>query len=148
MEITQLIMTSTHDILESPKMPQWDWNYPAHNLRHANRLMDNSATSRHLSNLWLIHPPALLLYMLRVKPSITSKCSLQLHKMSTTTLPYSDHTRCLDTHCPSYGPCHHHNSNMPRETYGNNCNPMTTTSIETAYSLQCHFGPFLPSTQI
>ena len=34
MEITQLAMTSTQDILESPKMPQWDWNYLAHNLRH------------------------------------------------------------------------------------------------------------------
>ena len=33
-KITQLIMTSTHNILESPKMPQWDWNYPAHNFRH------------------------------------------------------------------------------------------------------------------
>ena len=69
METTQLTMMSTLDTLESPRMPQWDWNYLAHNFRHVNRLMDNSATSLHLSNLWLIHQHALLPYMPRVKPA-------------------------------------------------------------------------------
>ena len=62
--------------------------------------------------------------------------------------PHSDHTRCLDTHHSSYSTSHHHNSNMPRETHGNNCNLTTTTHTETAYSLQCYFSSFLPSTQI
>ena len=67
MEITQPIMTSTQDTLESPRMPQWDWNYPPHNLRYANRQMDSSATSLHLSSLWLIPQHALLPSMPRVK---------------------------------------------------------------------------------
>ena len=67
METTQPITTSTQDTLESPSMPQWDWNYPAHNLRYANRQMDSSATSLHLSNLWLIHQHALLPSTPRVK---------------------------------------------------------------------------------
>ena len=50
METTQPATMSTQDTLESPRMPQWDWNYLAHNLKHVNRLMDNSATSLHLSN--------------------------------------------------------------------------------------------------
>ena len=55
MGTTQLTMISTPDTLESPRMPQWDWNFLPYNFRHVNRLMDNSATSLHLSNLWLIH---------------------------------------------------------------------------------------------
>ena len=51
METTQPTMMSTQDTLESPGMPQWDWNYLAHNLKHVNRLTDNSATFLHLSNL-------------------------------------------------------------------------------------------------
>ena len=43
------------------------WKYSAHNLRYANRQMDSSATSPHLSNLWLIHQHASLPSMPRVK---------------------------------------------------------------------------------
>ena len=67
METTQPVTTSTQDTLESPRMPRWDWNYPTHNLRYANRQMDSSATSLHLSNLWLILQHALLPSMPRVK---------------------------------------------------------------------------------
>ena len=67
METTQPVTMSTQDTLESPRMPQWDWSYPAHNLRYDNRLMDSSATSLHLSNLWLIHQHASLPSMPRVK---------------------------------------------------------------------------------
>ena len=66
-ETTHPIMTLTRDTLESPTMPLWDWNYPAHNLRYANRQMDSSAKSLHLSNLWLIHQYASLPSMPRVK---------------------------------------------------------------------------------
>ena len=59
MEIIQPTMTSTPSTLESPQMPQWDWNYPIHNLKYANRQMDSSATFPHPFNLWLTHQHAL-----------------------------------------------------------------------------------------
>ena len=49
--------------------------------------MDNSATSLHPSNLWLICPHASLPNYAKSKASITSKCSLQLCKTTTTALP-------------------------------------------------------------
>ena len=97
----------------------------------------------------LANPPTCIaaLYA-KSKPSITSKCSLQLCKTSDYHSPHSNYTQCLDTHHPNYGPSHHHNSNMPRETSGNDCNLTPITCTETAYGLQCHFSSFLPSTQI
>ena len=95
----------------------------------------------------LANPPTCIaaLYA-KSKASITSKCSLQLHKTTTYHSSHSDHTRCLDTHHSSYGLSHHHKSDMPRETHGNNCNSTTTTHTETAYGLQCHLSSFLPSS--
>ena len=46
--------------LESPQMPQWDWNYLLHNLNYVNRPMDSSATLPHPFNLWLTHQHASL----------------------------------------------------------------------------------------
>ena len=87
METTQLAMISTPDTSELPKMPQWDWNSLLHNFRHVNRLMDSSA---HISTPFqpLANPPTCIaaLYA-KNKASITSKCSLQLHKTTTTALP-------------------------------------------------------------
>ena len=60
--------------------------------------------------------------------------------------PYSDHTRCLDTHHCSYGPSQHHNPDMPREIHGNNCYLTTATHTEYAYCLQCHFISFLTAS--
>ena len=68
-------------------MPHWDWNSLPHNFIHASRPMGNSATYLHLSNLWLTHQLASLPYTPRARASITSKCSLQLCKTTTTTLP-------------------------------------------------------------
>ena len=87
METTRLAMMSTQDTLESPRMPQWDWNYLAHNLRHVNRLMDNSATSLHLSQPLANPPTCIAALYTKSKASITSKCSLQLCKAMTTSLP-------------------------------------------------------------
>ena len=69
MEIIQPVTTSTLGILESPQMPQWDWNYPIHNLKSVNRQTVNSATFPHLFNLWLIHQHALLHCMPRTRPT-------------------------------------------------------------------------------
>ena len=59
----------------------------------------------------LANPPMCIaaLYT-KSEASIASKCSLQLHK--TTTTPYSDYTKCLDTYYSSYSPSHHNNSDM------------------------------------
>ena len=94
----------------------------------------------------LANPPTCIaaLYA-KSKASITSKCSLQLGKTTTTTLPTQITPDGLDTHHSSYGPCQHHNPDMPRETHGNNCYSTTATCTETAYSLQCHFSSFLPT---
>ena len=70
METTQPITMSAQDTLESPRMPQWDWNFPPCNLRYADRQMDSSATSLHLSNLWLIHQHALLPSTPRVQQAL------------------------------------------------------------------------------
>ena len=69
MEITQPIMISIQNTLESPRMPQWDWNYPGHNLRYANRQMDSSVTSQHLSHPWQIHQHASLPYTPKAQPT-------------------------------------------------------------------------------
>ena len=69
MEIIQCIMTSTHSTSESPQMPQWDWNYPLHNLKFVNRLMVNSATFPHPFNPWLIHQHASPCCMPRTRPT-------------------------------------------------------------------------------
>ena len=86
METTQPITTSTQDTLESPRTPQWAWNYPAHNLRYANKLMDSSATSTPFQPL---ANPSTCIAALYAKStaSISSKCSLQLRKATTTSLP-------------------------------------------------------------
>ena len=77
----------------------------------------------------LANPPTCIadLYT-KNKASITSKCSLQLCKTTTTGLP-----------------CQYHNSDMPRETHGNNHYSSTATHTEAAYSLQCHLSSFLPT---
>ena len=97
----------------------------------------------------LANPPTCIaaLYA-KSKASITSKCSVQLHKTTTHCSPHSDYTRCLDTHHSSYSPCQHHNPDMPRETHGNNCYSSTATHTETSYGLQCHFSTFLPTPQV
>ena len=56
--------------------------------------------------------------------------------------PYTDHSRCLDTHHLSYSSYRHHKCNMPRETHGNNPNLTAATCTETTNSLQCHFSSF------
>ena len=87
METTQFTMISTPDTLELPKMPQWDWNSLLHNFRHVNR---PNGQFCHISMPFqpLANPPTCIatLYA-KSKASITSKCSLQLCKMTTTALP-------------------------------------------------------------
>ena len=87
METTQLITTSRLDTLESPRMPQWGWK----------SLPDSFKTCQQANGQFcyistpfqpLANPPTCIaaLYA-KSKTSITSKCSLQLHKTSTTALP-------------------------------------------------------------
>ena len=84
----------------------------------------------------LANPPTCIaaLYA-KSKASITLKCSLQLCKTTTTALPTQITPDVWILTNYSYGPSHHHKSNMPRETHGNNCNSTTTTCTETAYGL-------------
>ena len=138
-------MTSKPDTLELPKMPQWEWNSLLHNFRHVNRPMDSSATSLHPSQPLANPPTCIAALYAKSKASIASKCSLQLHKTTTTAVPYSDYTICLDTYHSSYSPSQHNNSDMPRETYGNNRYLTTNTYTETTYGMQCHFSSFLPT---
>ena len=87
MEIIQPTMTSTPSTLESPQMPQWDWNYP-----HSQFEICKQANGQfcHISTPFqpLANPPTCIaaLYA-KSKANIESKCSLQLHKASTTPLP-------------------------------------------------------------
>ena len=62
----------------------------------------------------LANPPTCIaaLYAKSVT-SIESKCSLQLHKATTTPSPHTDHTRCLDTRYSYFSPHGHHKFNMP-----------------------------------
>ena len=94
----------------------------------------------------LANPPTCIaaLYT-KSKAGTASKCSLQLCKTTTTALPYSDNTRCLDTYYTSYSSNQHSNSDMSRETHGNNHNLATNTHTEATHSLQCHFLIFLPA---
>ena len=97
----------------------------------------------------LANPPTCIatLYA-KSKANIESKCSLQLHKASTTPLSYSDHTRCLDTCNPYFSPYSHHKSDMPQKAYGDYPRPMTTTCTEATNGLQCHFGKLLSATKV
>ena len=94
----------------------------------------------------LANPPTCIaaLYT-KSKASIASKCSLQLHKTTHHCSPYSDNTRCLDTYYSSHSPSQHNNSDMSRETHGNDCHPTTNTHTEATYGLQCHLSTFLPT---
>ena len=93
----------------------------------------------------LANPPKCIasLYA-KSKASIASKCSLQLHNNHHCS-PYADYTRCLDTYYSSYSPSHHYNSDMPRETHGNDCHLTTNTHTDITYGLQCHLSTFLPT---
>ena len=82
----------------------------------------------------LANPPTCIatLYT-KSKASITSKCSLQLRKTTTTTLPTQITPDVWI---------------LTRETHGNNCNLTTTTCTEIADGLQCHFSSFLSPTKV
>ena len=75
----------------------------------------------------LANPPTCIaaLYT-KNEASIMSRCSLQLHKASSTSLPTQITPDCLDTCNPNLSPYRHHKSDMPRETYGNYPNQTVT----------------------
>ena len=69
------------------------------------------------------------------KASITSKCSLQLCKTTTTALPTQITPDVLILMTPAMAPVNYHNSDMPRETHRHNFYLTTATHTETAYGL-------------
>ena len=87
MEIIQPTMTWTPNTLESPKMWQWELNSLLHNSRYVNK---PNGQFCHISTPFqlLTNPPTCIaaLYT-KSKAGIASKCSLQLHKTTTTNLP-------------------------------------------------------------
>ena len=87
METTHPITTSTQDNLESPRMPQWDWNYPGTQFKicqQANGQFCHISTPfQPLANT----PTCIAALYAKSEASITSKFSLQLHKATTTSLP-------------------------------------------------------------
>ena len=97
----------------------------------------------------LANPPTCIatLYA-KSEASITSKWLLAAMQSNNHLSSYTDHSRCLDTHHPSYSSYGHHKSNMPRETHGNNPNLTATTCTATTNGLQCHFSSFLPTTKV
>ena len=68
-------------------MQQWELNSPLHNSRHVNKPMDSSATFPHLFHPLRNPPMCIAALYTKSKMGITSKCSLQLHKTTTTNLP-------------------------------------------------------------
>ena len=94
----------------------------------------------------LANPPTCIaaLYA-KSKASITSKCSLQLCKTTTTALPTQITPDVWILTTPVTGPSQHNNSDMPRETHGNDHHPTTHTHTEDSYGLQCHLSTFLPT---
>ena len=97
----------------------------------------------------LANPPTCItaLYA-KSKASITSKCSLQLHKLQP--LPSPSRLLQMSGYSPLQLqlPYRYHKSNMPRETHGNNHNLTATTHTQTANGLQCHFSSFLSTTKV
>ena len=94
----------------------------------------------------LANPPTCIaaLYT-KSKASIASKCSLQLCLNNHHCSPYSDNTGCLDTYYTSYSSNQHSNSDMSRETHGNDHHLATNTHTEATHGLQCHFITVLPA---
>ena len=93
-------------------------------------------------------PTSIAVLYAKSKANIESKCSLQLHKASTTPPSHSDHTGCLGTCNPYFSPYSHHKSDMPQKAHGDYPHSMTITCTEATNGLQCHFGKLLPATKV
>ena len=68
-------------------MLQWVWNFPPHNLKYANKQMDSSVTSLFPSQPLANPPTCIAALYAKSEASIKLRCSLQLHKTSSTSLP-------------------------------------------------------------
>ena len=79
------------------------------------------------------------------KVGIASKCSLQLCKTTTTALPTQITPDVWILTTPVTAPVNTNNSDMSRETHGNDCHPATNTHSEATDGLQCHLSTFLPT---
>ena len=97
----------------------------------------------------LANPPTCIaaLYT-KSKASITSKCSLQLSKTTTTTLPTQITPDVWILTSPAMAPVDTITLICPEKPMETVCNSTTATCTKTAYGLQCHFSSFFPTTQV
>ena len=93
----------------------------------------------------LANPPMCIaaLYT-KSKADIASKCSLQLHKTTSTALPTQITPDVWILTTPATTSMNTI-TDMSRETHGNDCHLATNTHTEATHGLQCHFITFLPT---
>ena len=93
----------------------------------------------------LANPPMCIatLYT-KSKAGIASKCSLQLHKTTSTALPTQITPDVWILTTPATTPMNTI-TDMSRDTHGNDCHLATNTHTEATHGLQCHFITFLPT---